>query len=64
MVRCDDCGADVLAVWRHSERNDTMTHSSVDWICRTCHPGVHEPIERVGTDHRVVSDADPEVAAD
>lgn len=64
MVECDDCGADVLDVWRHRKRTESMTHHEVRWICRECHPGVHRDVNRVSPGERVVTDADSTLAAD
>ncbi|MFC7138342.1 hypothetical protein ACFQMA_00645 [Halosimplex aquaticum] len=38
MVECDHCGDDVFHVWRRRERAETMTHRTVVWVCRNCHP--------------------------
>jgi len=44
MPECDDCGATVSEVWRHSERSESMTHRTISWTCRDCNPDVDRPI--------------------
>lgn len=44
MVNCDNCGSDVPEVWRHRQFAESMTHRSISWICRACHPSVPETV--------------------
>jgi hypothetical protein len=44
MVDCDNCGSSVPEVWRHRPRNESMTHRSLAWLCRRCHPEVPETV--------------------
>ena len=56
MVECDACDDDVLEVWSHRECGKSMTHRRIVWLCRACHPDVHEPVDRIGPDGAVPAD--------
>lgn len=54
MVNCDNCGSEVPEVWRHRQFGETMTHHSITWVCRSCHPSVAETVATEPTDTGVV----------
>ena len=49
MVECDNCDGDVPEVWRRRTASETMTHRTVSWLCRSCHPSVPATRERPTT---------------
>lgn len=56
MVKCDACDEDVLEVWRHREVSESMTHRRVVWVCRECHPEVHQRVDVIEPEKGAVAD--------
>ena len=49
MADCDNCGDEVIHVWRHRSRTETMTHSEITWVCADCHPDLPDVLKHEET---------------
>lgn len=49
MADCDTCGDEVIHVWRHRSRTETMTHSEINWVCADCHPELPDVLKHEET---------------
>jgi hypothetical protein len=49
MADCDNCGDEVIHVWRHRSRTETMTHGEITWVCADCHPELPDVLKHEET---------------
>jgi len=49
MTECNDCGADVIHVWRH-RAFETEARREVRWVCATCHPELPDTLGASATE--------------
>lgn len=57
MTECNDCGTEVIHVWRHRSF-ETETHREVRWLCANCHPELPDTL--TGSEATEPTDTAPE----
>jgi len=64
MTECNDCGAEVIHVWRHRAFAGE-THRDVRWVCANCHPELPDTLaEATPTTDTTSEDAEKVVLTD
>jgi hypothetical protein len=56
MTECNDCGADVIHVWRH-RAFETEARREVRWVCANCHPELPDTLGEPATETAETAEA-------